>query len=128
MAEKDRFQESIFNITGVLNEEFIEEVTESQAIKKNQIFFAILVNGLPGDPGFGVGVSELIAEPNTVNLKRFIRRRIEKTIPDLVEGVRFEGQAIRQDPENQVLEADLHFTDLETNEDIIIPLGLKQNQ
>ena len=116
-------EKSIFNIAGVLNDDFIEEVTESQQMKKNQLFFALLVDGLPGDPNFGVGISNLVGEHNTEKLKRQLEDRVENTMPDLVEGIKYKGTAVEQIKDQQFIGFDLHFTDLDTNEDDFIPLG-----
>ena len=114
---------SILNIAGVPNAEFIEEVTDSQLIKKNEIFFALLVDGIPGDPGFGVGISELVGNLNTDRLKDELSRRSKETLLDLVNGIEYGGIAVEQVAEQQFIGADIHFTDLDSNADIMIPLA-----
>ena len=113
---------SIFNIIGVPSEEFIEEVTDPQAIKKNGIFMAVLTDGLAGDPEFGVGMSELIGEENVSRLRNDLDRKAAM-IPDIVENVDYKGMAVEQKIEEQFIGADLHFADRDANEDILIPLG-----
>jgi len=115
--------QSILNIAGVPSDEFIEEVTDSKTIKKNEIFFAMLVDGLPGDPAFGLGISDLVGSLNTNKLKGDLNRKAAKQLPDLVSGIRYEGLAVAQDVSNQHIAADFHFVDLDANAPILIPLA-----
>lgn len=116
-------QESIFNIAGVPSDDFIEEVTDSQLIKKNDIFFALLVGGLPGDPGFGVGVSELVGELNITELRSSLEKKASDTLIGLVDGIEYKGTAVKQIPGQQFISADMHFVDIESKKDILIPLA-----
>lgn len=115
-------EKSVFNIIGVPSEEFIEEVTDPQLIKKNGIFMAVLADGLAGDPEFGVGMSELLGEQNVSWLRTELNRKAS-TIPDIVENVDFKGMAVDQKIDEQFIGADLHFVDKDSNDDILIPLG-----
>jgi hypothetical protein len=115
--------QSILNIAGVPSNEFIEEVTDSKTIKKNEIFFAMLVDGLPGDPAFGLGISDLVGSLNTSKLKSDLNRKAAKQLPDLVSGISYEGLAVAQDVSNQFIGADFHFNDQDANDDILIPLA-----
>ena len=114
---------AILNITGLPNDEFIEEVTDIKLIKKNEIFFAVLIDGLPGDPGFGVGVSELVGALNDKRLKNDLNKKAESTLLDLVEGIEYKGITVERLPEEQFIGADLHFTEVESTEELLIPLA-----
>lgn len=115
--------EVILNIAGVPSDDFIEEVTGSQAVKKNSIFFALLTDGLPGDPDFGVGIGDLVGEQNTMKLKNRLERRASNTLPDLVSGIEYKGMASEANVEDQSLLADLLFVDLDSNDELFIPIG-----
>lgn len=123
MAANNNTILSIFNIAAIPSDEFIEEVTDSQTIKKNEIFFAMLVDGVPGDPAFGLGLSELIGNLNTKKMKSDLNKKASKQLPDLVKGIDYKGLAVQQDISNQFIAADFHFTDLDANNDILIPLA-----
>jgi hypothetical protein len=116
--------ETIFNIAGVPNEEFLEEVTDSQQVKKNAIFFALLTDGVPGDPGFGVGLSVLVGESDTEATAIELDRRSADMLPALVEGIRYEGVGVERFLSEQLMTADLRFTDLDSNARVLVPLTL----
>jgi len=118
MANLDK---AIYNIAGVPNEDFIEEVTELQPIKKNEIFFALLVDGLAGDPAFGVGLGSMVGEENTVNIERRLKRKVQKGIPEFVDDVAL--ATVKFEQSDQALNADLAFIDLVSNDEYLIPLG-----
>jgi hypothetical protein len=111
----------ILNIAGVPSDDFIEEVTGSQDVKRNSIFFALLTDGLPGDPAFGVGIGDLVGEQNTGKLKTRLERRASNTLPNLVSGIAYKG--IAASSSEQTLQADLLFVDLDSNKDLFIPIG-----
>lgn len=118
--------DAILNIAGLQNEEFIEEVTDSQQIKKNAIFFALLTDGLPGDPGFGVGVSVLVGEPNTEATALRLDKRAQDTLPAIVENIRYDGISVQRYPNDQTMNVNLKFTDLDAkaNSRVLVPLTL----
>ena len=113
----------VLNIAGVPSDDFIEEVSGSQDVKRNSIFFALLTDGLPGDPDFGVGIGDLVGEQNTSKLKNRIERRAANIVPNLVSGIEYKGMASEASVEDQSLQVDLFFVDLETNEELFIPIG-----
>lgn len=123
-----RYVETIFNIVGVQNAEFLEEVVSSGLIKKNEVYFALLVNGLAGEPDFGVGLSTMVGELNVRQLKRFIEDKIENGLPDLVDGITLNDYVINQDVKNQLIAVDLELTDNDSDEPILIPVGFKLNK
>ena len=122
-----RFVPSIFNILGVENAEFLAEVSDSSSIKKNEVYFALFVNGLPGEPDFDVGINTMVGELNVGSLRRFIENQIEKTLPDLVDGITLDDYVIQQVPDQQFVGVDLVFTDLDTDNEVLIPVGFRMN-
>ena len=119
------FDSAILNVIGQPSDDFIQEVYESETRKKNQLYFALFVNGIPGDPAFGVGLSELVGEENVMSLERQLEYRARNTLEDLTEGVRYEGIVVDREPSQQYTSVDLYFTDLDTQKDILIPIGFK---
>jgi len=81
------------------------------------------VDGLPGDPGFGVGISDMVGNLNTDKMKSDLDKRANDILPDLVAGINYEGLAVQQDKTNQFIGVDFHFTDLDSNQDVLIPLA-----
>lgn len=123
MAETQR---SVFNVIGCEGADFLEEVTDSRLIKKNELFFSLMVGTLPGEPEYGAGIGLLVGELNTNNLVSSLERRVRERIPDEVPAVRVRGIVTQQDKTRQTVNADIHFTDLESKTDVYLPLGFTQ--
>lgn len=113
---------SDFNIVGAPSEEFLEEVTDKTSIKKSAVFFALLTEGLPGDPDFGVGLSGLYGELNVDRLAGRLERRaelVETYVPD----IEFRQANVERIPSQRFIGADLIYADTDVRENILIPLG-----
>lgn len=113
---------SDFNIVGIPDEEFLEEVTDKTAIKKAGVFFALLTEGLPGDPDFGVGMSGLYGELNVHRLASRLERKAE-LVEEYVPDTEFRQANVERIPSQRFIGADLVYADLDTREDILIPLA-----
>ena len=117
--------ETILNIFGIMKGNFIEEVTDRVAVISNRLYFILLVNGIPRDTGFGVGLSEMVAEQNTIALKREIESRTTIAIEDgTLEDVLLRDLVIERDVSNQKVNVDFYFDDIYTGEEILVPLAL----
>jgi hypothetical protein len=114
----------VLNIFGVEDADFIEEVSDREAVLKNRLYFALAQDGLPRELEFGVGMSELIGEGNTNKVRRVTQERAEERIPEYINDVELTEVDVQNKPEDQVLEVDLFFEDLTTKEPIYVPLAL----
>lgn len=74
---------SILNVVGLTNEEFIAEVTVASARIRNEVYFALGVNGLPGDPSFGVGLLDLVGEGLDGALTQSVEQKL-KSLSDIL--------------------------------------------
>lgn len=116
---------SDFNVTGYPNDEFITETANSQLRAKNEVMFALLVNGIPGEPDFGVGLPKHIGDSNVLRLTNDIRDKVKK-VKDLVSAaVEYKGVAVGRIPGKQYVAVDAYFIDKESGADIFIPLGIR---
>ena len=118
-------QTADLSVTGVLTDEFILEVADSRERKRGQVMFALLVDGLPGDPDFGVGLRDLLSELNTTNLRSFTQRRLDRTIPDLTTGVSLVAAVFEQRKAEQIFLVDIQLKDTESREQFLVPLALR---
>lgn len=112
----------ILNVNGNPSDDFIEEITESQTKKYNQLVFGVLVNGLAGEPTFGLGLGDLVGETNTYELVTEIRDRAREELPNLVDNIEYDGISAEQG--DKYLGIDLRFTDLETKEALLLPIAV----
>ncbi|MHC4307855.1 MAG: hypothetical protein ACYSR7_04450 [Planctomycetota bacterium] len=114
----------VLNIFGTPDSDFIEEVSDREAVLKNRLYFALAQEGLPRELEFGVGIPQLIGEGNTFRIKRSVKQKTEEVIPAYINDVVIGAVNVQNKPEDQVLEVDLFFEDLTTKEPIYVPLAL----
>jgi hypothetical protein len=115
---------SILNAAGLPSVDFIEEVTDSRLRKKNEVVFAISVNGLPGDPAFGVGLVDMIFDEIDSNMQRAIRDGLRTTLPDLISDLKYNGSVIALLPDKKFVGVDISCTDLESGQEVMTPVAV----
>jgi len=119
---------AIFNVAGIPSFDFIQEVKDSQTRKVNELVFALTVQGLAGQPDYGINLSQSIGDSLNSDTKFDIITRLRLKIPELTENIGFDGAVVDVIPKTQLVGVDLACTDLETNQSFILPAAVKGRQ